>query len=93
MYYINNLMPEPLRNAVPPEAQAALRDAWDVLHARIAELEATVRDLRARLKLNSTNSSKCPSSDPIGSKRKPPAPPSGRKRGGQPGPDDRVSVY
>src|SRR5262249_11603910 len=49
------------------------------------ELEATVRDLRARLRLNSTNSSKPPSSDPIGLKRKPPAPPSRRKRGGQPG--------
>jgi transposase len=78
-------IPEPLWNTVPPKAQAALRDAWDVLHARIAELEATVRDLGARLKLNSTNSSKPPSSDPIGLKRKPPAPPSGRKRGGQPG--------
>ena len=36
-------------------------------------------------KLNSTNSSKPPSSDPIGLKRKPPAPPSRRRRGGQPG--------
>jgi transposase len=78
-------IPESLWNTVPPEAQAALLIAWDSLTARIAELEARVRDLEARLKLNSTNSSKPPSSDPIGLKRKPPAPPSKRKRGGQPG--------
>ena len=53
------------------------------MEVRITELEATVRDLQARLQLNSTNSSKPPSSDPIGLKRKPPAPPSSRKRGGQ----------
>ena len=51
----------------------------------LAKLEARVNDLENRLKLNSTNSSKPPSSDPIGMKRKPPAPPSGKKRGGQPG--------
>ena len=39
----------------------------------------------AQAKLNSTNSSQPPSSDPIGRKRQPPAPPSGRNRGGQPG--------
>src|SRR6476659_2705226 len=78
-------IPEPLWNTVPPEAQAALVAAWNSLQDRIAELEARVRDLEARLKLNSTNSSKPPSSDPIGFKRKPPNPPSGRKRGGQPG--------
>src|SRR5205823_6861147 len=78
-------IPEPLWNTVPPEAQAALLATWDSLTARIAELEARVRDLEARLQLNSTNSSKPPSSDPIGLKRKPPTPPSQRKRGGQPG--------
>jgi transposase len=61
------------------------RPCWKSLQDRIAELEATVRDLQARLQLNSTNSSKPPSSDPIGLKRKPPTPPSQRKRGGQPG--------
>ena len=55
------------------------------MQQRIAELEARVRDLEARLKLNSTNSSKPPSSDPVGLKRQPPAPPSKPKRGGQPG--------
>jgi transposase len=63
---------------VPTEAQAAILAVVDSLHKRIAELEA-------RLNQNSTNSSKPPSSDPIGLKRKPPAPPSRRKRGGQPG--------
>ena len=58
---------------------------FESLRCRIAELEQRVADLEARLKLNSTNSSKPPSSDPIGLKRKPPAPPSGRKSGGQPG--------
>src|SRR5262249_26607151 len=65
--------------------QAALLAAWKAMEDRIAELEAVVRDLQARLQLNSTNSSKPPSSDPIGLKRKPPAPPSSRKHGEQPG--------
>lgn len=76
---------EPLWNTVPADAQAALRDAWKSLHERIAEWEAQVRDLPARLQLHSTNSSQPPSSDPIGLKRKPPIPPSPRNRGGQPG--------
>jgi transposase len=78
-------IPESLWNTVPPEAQAAIRAVVDAHQNRIAELERRIRDLEARLKLNSTNSSKPPSSDPIGLKRKPPAPPSTRKRGGQPG--------
>jgi transposase len=78
-------IPEPLWNTIPADAQAALLAAWKAMEDRIAELEAVVCDLQARLQLNSTNSSKPPSSDPIGLKRKPPAPPSARKRGGQPG--------
>src|SRR5215469_12203760 len=78
-------IPEPLWSSIPAEAQAALLGAWKTLQDRVAALEATVRDLQARLQLNSTNSSKPPSSDPIGLKRKPPSPPSRRKRGGQPG--------
>ena len=78
-------IPEPLWNTVPPEAQVAILAVLDSLTGRVAELEQRIGDLEARLKLNSTNSSKPPSSDPIGLKRKPPAPPSGRKRGGQPG--------
>jgi transposase len=43
--------------------------------------------LEARLNFNSTNSSKRPSTDSpaVKLKRRPPVPPSGRKRGGQPG--------
>jgi transposase len=78
-------IPEPLWSTVPPEAQVAIVAVLDSLKGRITELEQRVGDLEARLKLNSTNSSKPPSSDPIGLKRKPPVPPSGRKRGGQPG--------
>src|SRR4029077_12107140 len=78
-------IPAALWNTVPPETQAAILALVDSLKGRIAQLEQRVGDLEARLKLNSTNSSKPPSSDPIGLKRKPPARPSGRKRGGQPG--------
>src|SRR5262245_34568565 len=73
-------IPESLWNTVPPEAQAALL-------AVIASLEKRIAELEARLNLNSTNSSKPPSTDPpaVKVKRRPPAPLSGRKRGGQPG--------
>ena len=59
-------IPAPLWNTVPPEAQAAILALVHSLKGRIAELERRVGDLEARLKLNSTNSSKPPSSDPIG---------------------------
>src|SRR3954447_20217161 len=80
-------IPEPLWNTVPPEAQAAFLEVLGSLERRIAELEKTIAELQARLNLNSTNSSKPPSTDPpaVKLKRRPPAPPSGRKRGGQPG--------
>src|SRR5271168_2945393 len=78
-------IPDELWNKIPPDAQAAVAAVFLAGQQRITDLEARVRDLEARLKLNSTNSSKPPSSDPIGMKRRPPAPPSRRKRGGQPG--------
>jgi transposase len=71
-------IPEPLWSTVPPEAQAALRARFEILERRIADLEE-------KLNKNSTNSSKPPSSDPPSVKRRPTAPPSGKKRGGQPG--------
>src|SRR5436305_424510 len=78
-------IPEELWANVPPEAQAALAAVFLAMRQRVDALETRAHDLEARLKLNSTNSSKPPSSDPIGLKRKPPAPPTGRNRGGQPG--------
>jgi transposase len=72
-------------NTASPEVQAAILALAEFYEERLAKLEARVIDLENRLKLNSTNSSKPPSSDPIGMKRKPPASPSGKKRGGQPG--------
>src|SRR3954449_9324186 len=80
-------IPEPLWKTVPLEAQAALLEAFGSLERRIAELEKTIAELQARLNLNSTNSSKPPSTDPpaVKLKRRPPIPPSGLKRGGQPG--------
>src|SRR5512135_3262259 len=65
-------IPAPLWNPVPSEAQVAILALVDSLKGRITELEQRVGDLEARLKLNSTNSSKPPSSDPIGFKRQPP---------------------
>ena len=68
-------IPEPLWNTVPPEAQIAILAVLGSVNRRVAELEQRVSDLEARLKLNSTNSPKPPSSDPIGFKRKlPPRP-------------------
>jgi hypothetical protein len=42
-------IPEPLWNTIPADAQAALLAAWKMMEDRIAELEAVVRDLQARL--------------------------------------------
>jgi len=78
-------LPEPLWNVASPELQAGIIALIQSYEGRIACLENRLGDLENRLKLNSTNSSKPPSSDPIGMKRKPPAPPSGKKRGDQPG--------
>src|SRR3954464_1639939 len=78
-------IPDELWAKVPADAQAAIAAVFLAMQQRVSQLEARVHDLEARLKLNSTNSSKPPSSDPIGLKRKPPAPPTGKKRGSQPG--------
>lgn len=55
------------------------------LAQRVAIVEAENRDLRGRLNLTSRNSSKPPSSDPVGAPPRPTAKPTGRKPGGQPG--------
>ena len=71
-------LPLILWDTLSPEAQAAVTVVVQSLEQRIAELEE-------RVNKNSTNSSKPPSSDPLSVKRRPPAPASGKKRGGQPG--------
>jgi transposase len=78
-------LPERLWKTASPELQAAVLALVQSYEGRLSLLENRLSDLEARLKLNSTNSSKPPSSDPIGMKRRPPAPPSKKKRGGQPG--------
>jgi len=56
------------------------------LRAEVAELQTLVAELTARLQQHSQNSSRPPSSDPPAALKRPPkSPPSGRKRGGQPG--------
>jgi transposase len=65
-------------DTLSPDAQAAVT-------ALVRSFERRIADLEERLGKNSTNSSKPPSSDPPSVKRRPPAPASGRKRGGQHG--------
>jgi transposase len=77
-------IPDDLWSEVPPDAQAAIAALFLAMQRRTDDLETRVNDLEARLKLNSTNSHKPPSSDFLGAKRKPPAPPTGKRRGGQP---------
>ncbi len=67
-----------LWDTLSAEAQAADWALAETFERRIAELEE-------RLNKNSANSSKPRSTDPPSVKRRPPAPPSGKKRGGQSG--------
>src|ERR1700742_2718279 len=71
-------IPRDLWDKTPPDAQAAVLALVQSFERRIAALEA-------RLGQDSSNSSKPPSTDPIHVKRRPPRPPSGKKRGGQRG--------
>jgi transposase len=78
-------LPPQIWGTLTPEAQAAVLVLAGRLEQRITELTQQVQELKARVDQNSTNSSRPPSSDPIGVKRKPPAPPSKKRRGGQQG--------
>src|SRR3954465_13583271 len=71
-------LPQHIWSTLSPEAQGAVS-------AVILSLEQRIADLEEKLNKNSTNSSRPPSSDRPSVKRRPPAPASGRKRGGQPG--------
>jgi transposase len=72
-------LPDP---PLPPEIWAATPCAAQAL---IVALQARIRELEARLGQTSANSSRPPSADPPQAPRRPKPPPSGRKRGGQPG--------
>jgi transposase len=78
-------IPRHIWDSLSDEARAVIGAVIAGLEQQIAELEQQVQDLKARLDQNSTNSSKPPSTDPVGLKRKPPAPPSKKRRGGQKG--------
>src|SRR5829696_6314963 len=78
-------IPAELWAQVPPAAQAALLALVASYEQRLQALQRQVDDLTERLGQNSSNSSRPPSSDAPAVKRSPPKPPSGRKRGGQPG--------
>src|SRR5205823_12075128 len=67
------------------EEVATLRLENAALRAENAALQQRVRELEARLGQHSSNSSRPPSADPPQAPARPKAPPSGRKRGGQPG--------
>jgi transposase len=78
-------IPQHIWDSFSDDARAIVGAVIDGLERQIAELKQQVQDLKARLDQNSTNSSRPPSTDPIGVKRKPPAPPSKKRRGGQKG--------
>jgi transposase len=75
------MLPEPPRPTTLEEATAMLRLVWEEL-VRLREENAA---LRVRLSQTSRNSSRPPSSDPPAAPKALPAPPTGRRRGGQPG--------
>ena len=76
-------IPEHIWDTLSDDARVGIGAVIEGLEKRIAELES-------RLNQNSSNSSKPPSSDPIGVKRKPPTPPSKKRRGGQKGHPRRI---
>ena len=79
------IVPVEVWEQAPEPVQVVMSAMVEYYEQRIAQLEAEVRELTARLNQTSQNSSKPPSSDGPHVKRKPPKPPSGRNPGGQPG--------
>jgi transposase len=91
------MLPEPPLAQTLDEARALVRLLWEdlvAMRAELAGLHARVQELEARLGQNSSNSSRPPSADPPGTPKRPPVPPTGRQRGGQPGhpPHQRAMV-
>ena len=79
------MIPAHIWESLSEEARSAIGVVLVGLEQKISELTQQVQDLKARLDQNSSNSSRPPSTDPIGVKRRPPAPPSRKRRGGQKG--------
>src|SRR3954454_6245652 len=79
-------VPAPASDPAPLlEQLATLRQENAALRAENAVLHERVQELEARLGQTSANSSRPPSTDPPQAPARPKVPPSGRKRGGQPG--------
>ena len=82
------MLPEPLLPQTLEEAHGLVRVLSAELlavRAELAGLQSRVQELEARLGQNSSNSSRPPSTDPPSTPKRPPAPPTGRRRGAQPG--------
>lgn len=83
------MSPEPPLPQTLEEAHVLVRWLWAELlavRAEVAGLQTRVQELEARLGQNSSNSSRPPATDPPSTPKRPPAPPTGRRRGAQPGP-------
>jgi transposase len=78
-------IPAELWAQVPPAAQAALLAVLASYERRLTQLQEQVNHLQHQLGLNSSNSSRPPSSDPPAVKRAPPRTRSGKAKGAQPG--------
>jgi transposase len=83
-------IPEHIWDSLTEEARVVVGAVIDGLESRLAEAEQQIKELRSRLDQNSSNSSRPPSTDPIGVKRQAPSPPSRRRRGGQKGHPRRI---
>ena len=71
-------LPAELWGQVPAASQAAILVLVQHYEEQIRTLQEQVADLQQRLGQNSTNSSRPPSTDGLGVKRRPPHSPSGR---------------
>ena len=83
-------IPQDIWDSFSDEARAIVVTVVVGLERQVIELSQQIQDLKARLDQNPTNSSRPPSTDPIGAKRKPPEPPSKKRRGGQKGHPRRI---